>query len=67
MSHVPLPALQVMYRLMRLINLGLSGIVQSGILADRADQTFDPSATLERFPIELARLEDFIGRRAADP
>jgi uncharacterized protein YbjT (DUF2867 family) len=64
-SHTPLPVLQVLYRLLRPFHPGLSAVMQISILADRSDQTFDPSATLERFPIELTRLEDFIGRRAA--
>jgi uncharacterized protein YbjT (DUF2867 family) len=63
-SHVALPALQVMYRLMRPFHPGLSAVMQISILADRTNQTFDPSATLERFPIELTRLEDFVQRRA---
>jgi len=63
-SHVPVPALQVLYRLVRPFHPGLSGVMQISILADRTDQTFDPSATLARFPIELTRLEEFIGKRA---
>ncbi|NIV30455.1 MAG: NmrA family NAD(P)-binding protein [Anaerolineae bacterium] len=62
-SHVPVPALQVMYRLLRPFHPGLSGVMQISILADRTDQTFDPSATLERFPIELTRLEEFVRGR----
>ncbi|MGD1994921.1 MAG: hypothetical protein PVI59_17135, partial [Anaerolineae bacterium] len=63
--HVPLPVLQVMYRLMRPFHPGLSQIMQVSMLADRSDQTFDPGSMLERFPIELTRLEDFVQRRAA--
>ena len=63
-SHVPLPALQVLYRLLRPFHPGISGIMQVSILTDRTDQTFDPSATLERFPIQLTRLADFVQRRA---
>ena len=63
-SHMPLPALQVMYRLMRPFHPGLSAVIQISILADRTDQTFHPRATLERFPIQLTRLEDFVQQRA---
>ncbi|MGD1992073.1 MAG: SDR family oxidoreductase [Anaerolineae bacterium] len=62
-SHVPLPALQVLYRLLRPFHPGISGIMQISILVDTTDQTFDPSPTLDRFPIELSRLEDFVQRR----
>jgi len=64
-SHMPLAALQVMYRLLRPFHPGLSGVMQISILADTTDQTFDPSAILARFPTELTPLEEFIDRRAA--
>jgi NADH dehydrogenase len=64
-SHVPLPALQVLYRLLRPFHPWLSGVLRISILVDRTDQTFDPSAALERFPIRLKRLEDFVQRRTA--
>lgn len=63
-SHMPLPALQVLYRLLRPFHPGLSGIMQASVLIDTTDQTFDPGAMLARFPIELTRLEDFVQRRA---
>jgi hypothetical protein len=44
---------------------GLGGVMQISILADTTEQTFDPGAKLEWFPIELTRLADFVGRRAA--
>ena len=61
--HVPLAALQVLYRLLRPFHPGISGIMQVSILVDTTDQTFDPGATLARFPIELTPLEDFVQRR----
>jgi len=63
-SHVPLPVLQVLYRLLRPFHPGVSGIMQAGILIDTTDQTFDPGAMLGRFPIELTRLADFVRSRA---
>jgi uncharacterized protein YbjT (DUF2867 family) len=66
-SHIPLPALQVLYRLLRPFHPGLSGIMQASILIDTTDQTLDPGATLARFPIELTRLEDFVRSRAGRP
>ena len=64
-SRLPLPALEVLYRLLRPFHPGLSGIMQAGILIDTTDQTFDPSAMLARFPVELTRLEAFVQQRAA--
>jgi len=62
-SHVPLPALQILYRLLRPFHPGISGIMQASILIDTADQTFDPGATLARFSVELTRLEDLVQGR----
>ena len=63
-SHMPLPVLQVLYRLLRPFHPGLSQIMQAGIVIDTSDQTFDPSAMLARYPVELTRLEDFVRSRA---
>jgi len=59
-SHVPLAALKVMYRLMRPFHPGLSQIMHAAIIGDTTDQTFDPSAMLARFPMELMSIEAFV-------
>lgn len=59
-SHVPLAALKMMYRLLRPFHPGLSQVMQSSILFDTADSTFDMSQTLEHYPITLTKLADWM-------
>jgi uncharacterized protein YbjT (DUF2867 family) len=63
-SHVPLAVLKVMYRLIRPFHPGLSQIMHAAIIGDTTDQTFDPTGMLERFPMDLVRVEDFVRERA---
>jgi len=62
-SHVPLPLMRVMKVLTQPINPALSRQVAMGIFMDTADQAFDMSDTLKRYPVELTRLEDVVRRR----
>lgn len=62
-SHVPLPLMRVMRWLTRPINPALSRQVAMGIFMDTADQAFDMSDTLKRYPVELTRLEEVVRRR----
>ena len=59
-SHVPLGALRLMAPLLRPLQPGLSQVMEIGILADTADCTFDMTAALQRFPMRLTRLENWI-------
>lgn len=58
-SHVPLGMLRIMAPAASPFNPGLSQVIQTSIWHDTTDQTFDPSALLERYPMTLTRLEDW--------
>ena len=64
-SHVPLGVLKVMVRLVRPFHPGRSQIMQSAIIGDTTDQTFDPTEMLERFPIAPMRIKAFVRASAA--
>lgn len=49
-KHVPVPAMRVMALLMRPINPGMARIIQTAILADTIDLTWDGAANRERYP-----------------
>lgn len=57
-SHVPLPMMRVMRILMRPFKPMLSLQITGGILMDTTDQSFDPSPTLQQYPVKLVRLEE---------
>ena len=65
-SHLPVAALQLIYRVLRPFNAGLSQIMQAGIVIDTTDQTFDPGEMLQTFPLELTTLEEFIASRTGE-
>ncbi len=54
-------------RLMRVLtlpfNAAFSRQISTGIFMDTADMTFDPTATLKLFPMELAHFEDGVRSR----
>lgn len=62
-SHVPLPLMRVMRLLTQPLNPALSRQIAMGIFMDTADQAFDMSDTLKRYPVELTRLEEVVRRR----
>lgn len=59
-SHVPLGMLWIMSPVAGLFNPGLSQVMQVSILNDTTDQTFDPSGLLQRYPLTLTRLAEWI-------
>lgn len=59
-SHVPVAALNVMYRLVRPFHPGLSQVMQSSMLFDTTDSTFDMGQTLQQYPIALTKLADWM-------
>lgn len=61
-QHIPLPMMRMMRVLARPINPAFSRQVAAGVWMDTADMTFDPSATLKRFPITLTRFAAVIQR-----
>ncbi|MBK7919787.1 MAG: SDR family oxidoreductase [Chloroflexi bacterium] len=59
-SHVPLGMLRVMSPVVGPFNPGLSQVMAISIWHDTTDQTFDPSALLQRYPMTLTRLADWM-------
>ncbi len=57
-QHIPLPAMQAMCLLMRLINPAFSRQIATGAYMDTHDMTFDPTPLLQRFPGPLRRMEE---------
>lgn len=62
-DHIPLPAMRLMRVLSRPIKPGFSRQVATAIMMDTRDMTFDPSATLARYPLSLTTLEEVVRRR----
>lgn len=62
--HVPVPAMRVMAVLMRPINAGMARIIQTAILADAIDLTWDGSANRKRYPwLPQTPLRDVLQKR----
>lgn len=59
-SHVPLGMLRIMSPVAGLFNPGLSQVMALSIGHDTTDQTFDPSALLQQYPVTLTRLTDWM-------
>jgi NADH dehydrogenase len=57
-THVPLPIMRVMRLMMRPFNPMLSVQITGGIIMDTENQACDMSATLQKFPVKLTRLEE---------
>jgi nucleoside-diphosphate-sugar epimerase len=64
-SHIPIGLLKVLYRVVRPIHPGLSQVMQSSILLDTVDATFDSGSMLEQYPITQTRLEDWVAGQMA--
>lgn len=61
-QHIPLPMMRMMRVLARPFNPAFSRQVAAGVWMDTADMTFDPAATLKRFPTTLTPFADVIQR-----
>jgi NADH dehydrogenase len=59
-QHIPLGMMRVMRVLARPFNPALSRQAAAGILMDTRDMSFDPAATLARFPMRLIRMEEVV-------
>ena len=59
-SHVPLGVLRLMAGVVRPFHPGLSQVMRSSIWFDTTDQTFDPRPTLQKYPVPLTRLADWV-------
>lgn len=62
-THVPLALLRVMAPVLRPFHPGLSQVMTSSIWFDTTDQTFDPQPTLQKYPLPLTKLEDWVQAR----
>lgn len=60
--HIPLALMRIMRPLTLPINPAFSRQIASGIIMDTHDMTFDPTATLARYPMRLTRLEEVVRR-----
>jgi uncharacterized protein YbjT (DUF2867 family) len=66
-SHIPLPMMRVMARVMAPINAQVARQIESGVLMDTIDMTFDSSQGARRHPaITPTRFEDVIRRLSSD-
>lgn len=59
-THVPRPVLAVMSRLLWPLHPGLSQVMAFALHDDIHDTTFDATALLQRYPLTLTRLDDWI-------
>jgi uncharacterized protein YbjT (DUF2867 family) len=67
-SHIPLPMMRVMARVMVPVNAQVARQIEAGVVMDTTDSTFDSSETERRYPtIKPTRFEDVINRVCRDP
>jgi nucleoside-diphosphate-sugar epimerase len=64
-THVPTGVMKFMAPILRPIQPVISRLMLLSVWGDITDQTFDPTAMLEEFPMTLTRVEDFIREQAA--
>jgi uncharacterized protein YbjT (DUF2867 family) len=62
-THIPLPAVRAMSRVMQPIHPGISRVMKLGVINETRDQTFDPSGLRARIPITLTSLEEWARSR----
>ena len=58
-THVPMPVVRTMARVMRPAHPGVGRIMQMAVISETTDQTFDPSLMRTRVPVTLTNLEDW--------
>lgn len=63
--HVSRTVLRALRRLLRPVLPVAARIIDTALLTDAVAQRIDTSATMQRFPIRLTRLEEFVQRRMA--
>jgi uncharacterized protein YbjT (DUF2867 family) len=64
-THLPIPALRVMSRVLQPVHAGVSRVLKLAIVSETTDQAFDAAPLLRRFPMTLTRVEDFARSMAA--
>lgn len=58
--HIPRGVLKFMAKVMKPFHPGISRVLQIAVWSDQTDQTFDVRPLLNRVPIQITRIEDFI-------
>jgi uncharacterized protein YbjT (DUF2867 family) len=64
-THVPTGVMKVMAPILRPFQPVISRLMLLSVWADTTNQTFDPTAMLQEFPMKLTRVEDFIREQVA--
>jgi NADH dehydrogenase len=64
-THVPRGVLQLMASVIKPLQPGISTAMSFGLYSDTHNEGFDPSALLQRYPIKLTRLEDWVRQSIA--
>ncbi len=59
-KHIPVAVMRTLGTLLRPFDAVTSRMMRAGVLMATVDQTFDMSATLLEYPMELTRLEDYV-------
>ena len=60
-THVPLPMMQAMSRVMRPFNPALAGLISAGVVMDTRDMSFDPGSMDARIgSIATTSMDDVI-------
>ncbi len=59
-KRIPVPVMRTLGALLSPFDAVTSRIMRTGVVMATADQTFDMTATLREYPMELTRLEDFV-------
>lgn len=62
-SAIPLYVVRAMSRAAAPIHPGVSRILRLAVMNETTDQTFDPSLSRSKLPLELIRLEDWVRNR----
>ena len=66
-THVPLVLLRMLAPLLRPFHPGLSQVMQCSVWFESTDQTFDAWQTLQKYPLPLTTLEEWVQARAGHP
>jgi uncharacterized protein YbjT (DUF2867 family) len=64
--HMPPVVLRVISAVLRPFHPGVSRVMQLSAAVDETDQTLDPTVTLQRYPLKLTHMEDFVRERVAE-
>ena len=67
LSHVPRAVLRVMSPVLRPFHPGLSQVMALALHDDLHDTTYDAAPLLNRYPLQLTRLDDWIAEHCAAP